>query len=376
MSAPRGRTALAVASPEPPAGGPGAGAGQGAEAPAPAWLRQLVDGLVAGGQATAAAALIGNRRGVVTAVSAGDARPGRGRSQPLFDLASLSKLWTASLALRLAARGALPLATSVGDLWPGCDPRLAGRTLEDLLRHRAGLRPWTALYRRCRRRASVARLLTGGELLGARRGTYSDLDYVLWGLSAERALGRPLGDLLRDELARPLGLDHRPPPRAGAFWLPCRLGNGREVELAAAQGLRVAPLGPPAAGRVQDGNARFLGAPAGHAGVFATPRAMLALAREWLRPQTLWPAAAARAALAGPGPYALGWRRATRRGSAGPALGPGAFGHVGFTGGSVWLDPASGAALVLLAHRASLDVQLAPARRRFHALALAARRGR
>lgn len=339
----------------------------------PAWLSGLLEELVVGGKVSAAAALVWQRAGESAGAVAGEAVAPRG-GRPLFDLASLSKLWTASLALRLDAGGLLPLEVEVGELWGECDARLARLTLEDLLRHRAGFQPWTALYRRCRRRSAVARLLLDGSLLGARRGTYSDLDYALWGLSAERALDRPLAELLRDQLLAPLGLDDRLPSDGEAFWLPCRLGNEREIELAAAQGIRIGRLTPPAAGRVQDGNARFLGAPAGHAGLFATAWAVLALAREWLVPGALWPAAAAAAALAGPGPFALGWRRATRRGSAGPALVPGAYGHVGFTGCSVWVEPERGRILVLLAHRTRADVYLEPARRRFHALALAAGR--
>ena len=356
MSGADGRPALAVGAPGAP------------DARRPARLEALLAGLVAGGDVTAAAALVADRGGARLAAAAGEAAGGR--RSPLFDLASLTKLWTASLALALDRRGLLPLATELGELWTGCHERLATKTLEDLLRHRAGLRPWTPLYRRCRRRSNAARLLLDGRLAGARRGTYSDLDYQLWGLSAERALGRPLHRLLETEIVRPLGL--RAAKGRSAFWLPCRLDNRREVALAAAQGIRVALAGPPASGRVQDGNARFLGAPAGHAGLFATPGAMLALAREWLGRGTLWPAAAARSALSGPGPFALGWRRGTRRGSAGPALAPGAFGHVGFTGGSVWIDPRHGRVFVLLAHRTSVDVRLAAARRRFHALAIAA----
>ncbi len=357
MSASSGRPALAISLPDPP------------DAPCPGPLQALLARLDEDGLVSAAAALVGGPRGVSVAGAVGDALPRRGKGQPLFDLASLSKLWTASLALRLDARRLLALATELGDLWPGCDARLARRTLEDLLRHRAGLQPWTPLYRRCRRRSTVATLLLDGRLLGARRGTYSDLDYVLWGLSVERALGRPLGDLLRREVVEPLDL--RGSPTRDTFRLPCRLGNEREVELAAAQGIRIGQLGGPAAGRVQDGNARFLSAPAGHAGVFATPHAILALSREWLWPRRLWTPAAAAAALTGPGPFVVGWRRATRRGSAGSALGPDARGHVGFTGGSVWLDPGRGRIMILLTQRTATAVDLAPARRRFHALAVA-----
>jgi CubicO group peptidase (beta-lactamase class C family) len=148
------------------------------ETPRPAWLSGLLEELVISGRVSAAAALVGDGRGEVAAGVVGEADAQRGR--PLFDLASLSKLWTASLALRLDARGLLPLGLEIGELWSGCDRRLARRTLEDLLRHRAGFVPWTPLYRRCRRRSTAIRLLVEGSLLGARRGTYSDLDYMLW----------------------------------------------------------------------------------------------------------------------------------------------------------------------------------------------------
>lgn len=334
----------------------------------PAWLRGLTGGLVADGGVSGVAAVVGGPRRVRAAAAAGEAETRSGGSQPLFDLASLSKPWTASLALRLDGRGLLPLATELAELWPGCDRRLARRTLEDLLRHRGGLVPWAPLYRHCRRRRTVAAALVGGRLLGARRGTYSDLGYVLWGLSAERALGRSLGDLLLGEVVSPLGLCSA--PAKSTFWLPCGLGNEREVDLAAALGVKIARSGPAAAGRVQDGNARFLGAPAGHAGLFATPGAVFALAREWLTPGALWTATAVAGALGGGGPFALGWRRATKRGSGGPALGADAFGHVGFTGGSVWVDPGRRRIMILLAHRSRVEIDMAPARRRFHALAL------
>ncbi len=361
MSRSGGRPALAVSRPDPP------------RTAGPPWATATAAGLVDQGLASAATVLVGDARGAMAYASWGDALPGAGGGRPLFDLASLTKPWTASLALRLEVGGKLPLGLEIGELWPRCDRRLARRTLEDLLRHRGGFQPWAPLYHRCQGPEETAGVLLEGDLLGARRGTYSDLGYILWGLSASRVLGRSLAALLEEELVTPLGLESAATPGGGAFWVPCRLDSRREVELAAAQGVRLALLGPPAAGQAQDGNARFLGAPAGHAGLFATPWAMLALAREWLAPGALWPAAAVARALAGPGPFALGWRRATRRGSAGPALGPRAFGHVGFTGGSVWIDPDRKRALILLAHRTGTEVDLAPARRRFHRLALDAR---
>ncbi len=332
---------------------------------APQWLAALLHDLVASGRASAAAALVASPTRLLAAGCAG-AAVRRGAAEPLFDLASLTKVWSASLALRLDALGLLPLGLEVGQAWPGCDRRLGGRTLEDLLRHRSGLAAWTPLYRRCRHRGSVARLLTSGRLLGARRGTYSDLGYVLWGLTAERLLERGLGELLDEHVARPLGLVRAPARGGGCFRVPCQLDNGREVELAARQGIRVARRPGPPAGRVQDGNTRFLGGLAAHAGLFASPRAVVELARAWLRPGRLWPPAAARAALCGPGRFGLGWRRPTLRGSAGPGLGERSFGQVGFTGGSLWVDPERHRILVLLAHRTRREAHLEAHRRRFH----------
>jgi CubicO group peptidase (beta-lactamase class C family) len=209
------------------------------------------------------------------------------------------------------------------------------------------------------------------------RDRYSDLDYILWGFAAERLLGSGLESLLRRALLDPMGVSGgvRVSPGRRAGVLPCLCDTDREVELAAQQGLRIARRGPPARGEPQDGNARFLGSLAGHAGLFVTADAMTALAREWLRAlegrSPLLERAAARDALAGTGEYALGWARRRVGGSSGPALSRSSFGHVGFTGGSVWVDPDRGAIYLLLAHRTAASSPLNAARRRFHELAAA-----
>src|SRR5262249_61753975 len=102
------------------------------------------------------------------------------------------------------------------------------------------------------------------------------------------------------------------------------MGTGKEVELAAEQGIAITDLGPPAPGTVQDGNARFLAglgvALPGHAGLFGRARDLWALGVEWLRPGRLFSREAKDAALArGAGLYALGWVRRNVEGSAGPA---------------------------------------------------------
>jgi CubicO group peptidase (beta-lactamase class C family) len=165
----------------------------------------------------------------------------------------------------------------------------------------------------------------------------------------------------------PLGAAAAAPPDP----VECRLDNGKEVELAAAQGLRLAPQRSFHLGVPQDGNARALGRLAGHAGLFVTADEMLALGREWLRPSRILSPAARDAALAGDGAYALGWARWSADGSGGPALSRSSFGHTGFTGGSLWIDRERGRIHVLLAHRLASRVDFNPFRRELHRLAAA-----
>jgi CubicO group peptidase (beta-lactamase class C family) len=353
-------------------------------------LASFLDGWVESGAVTAAFALVATRdrtvwSGGAAASGASPARsPGRPTASSLFDAASLTKPWMATLALALDQEDALALGATLGEVWPGCSASLADTVLEDLLRHRAGFAPWTPLYHRCRRAEQVERLLASGALLERVSSPaapvavrYGDLDFVTWGIVAERRLGTDLADLLRRFVLEPLGARGvAVAPGAGRGVLPCTCDTDREVELAAQQGLRIARRGPPALGEPQDGNARFLGGLGAHAGLFVSAEDVLKLGREWLMALDgrgrLLRRESVRRALAGSGEYALGWARRRVKGTAGPALSRASFGHVGFTGPSLWIDPDAGAVHVLLAHRRDAASALNPARRRFHALATAA----
>ena len=107
----------------------------------------------------------------------------------------------------------------------------------------------------------------------------------------------------------------------------------------------------------------------GHAGLFVTADEMLALGKEWLRPERILTREAVARALAGSGAYALGWARQSDGGSSGPALASAAFGHAGFTGGSLWIEPTRERILVVLAHRLASKLDMNPIRREIHRLA-------
>ncbi len=336
-------------------------------------LRSFLSELIASGDASAAVALVGTPAEIEWHEAFGEARPGVVASTATrFDYASLTKPFLATLALALEASGELRLGTTMGEVWGRrAQPKLAGRTLEELLRHRAGMAAWLPLYHLCRTAADVPELLLGREeAVGARPGTYSDLGYVLFRMTAERLLGRPLEGLLRERVLAPLRITSvEVAPGGAADVAASQLDTAEEVRLSLTQNLFSVPnLGPPAIGVPNDGNGRFLGGLAGHVGLFGTARDLWRLGTEWLRPgAVLTPGAVARA-LSGGGPFALGWWRRVR-GSAGPALPASAFGHTGFAGGSLWLDPEAGRVLVLLASRTGAAVPMNRLRRRFHALA-------
>jgi len=302
----------------------------------------------------------------------------RPESGARFDAASLTKPWFATLGLVLDLAGELPLATAIGDLLPEgrVSAPLAGRSLEDLLRHRSGIPAWTALGLRLGGERedpdAVLGLIFREPLSPPESGPYSDLGYIAWGLLVERATGTSLSDLLDSRVCAPLGLAPlgalaSDPPQP----VECRLDNGREVELAAAQGLSLSRQRTFHLGRPQDGNARVLGRLSAHAGIFATVEEELALAEEWLRPGRLLSPKSVAHALAGDGSYALGWKRSAPGGAVAGTMTSCAVGHAGFTGGSLWIDPERDRVELLLAHRLASRIDFDPFRREFHRLAAA-----
>jgi len=345
-------------------------------------VRRFLDDLVTSGAASSAVALAGTADRIDWEEAAGQAREGvPATPETRFDLASLTKPFVSTLALVLEAEGLLRLAAPISELWPQADPRLGRRPLSDLLRHRSGLRAWAPLYHLCRSREEVLSLILDGTLLGARAGTYSDLGFILLGMTIEQVTGEPLQAAVRSRVLDPLGLKSvEPSPGDQPDVAESRMDTGKEVELAAKQGLIVAPLPPSAPGFPQDGNARFLiglsegpaggrGQMAGHAGLFGRARDLWALGAEWLAPSRLLKPSAVAAALAGGGSFALGWWRRTLKGSAGRALSRASFGHTGFAGGSLWIDPEAERILVLLAARTDPMDNFNRRRRRFHTLA-------
>ena len=331
----------------------------------------LVESLTSLGLVSQAEAIVATSDTIVSrdmASSAGALQAADRDSEAIFDLASLTKPFTATLAVMLDEDDRLPLDTRVGEIWGRTGAVWKEIALADLLRHESGLLSWAPLYHLCDDRNEVEETILNGSLLGAPAGTYSDLGYVLWGLSAERALQCSLGELFVESLSELSDCLRRSIVVSGSPVLSTHAELDTEVEqgLAGELGLEIDLLGPPQPGQVQDGNARFLGGLGGHAGLFGTARSLAELGEIWLSPDRLPLTASPEVACSGKGRFGLGWARAEFNDSAGNSLSRSSFGHNGFTGCSLWVDTEADRVLVLAAHRTSTAVDLTPWRRAFH----------
>ncbi|WP_193433560.1 serine hydrolase domain-containing protein [Streptomyces fodineus] len=258
-----------------------------------------------------------------------------------FDLASLTKLFTAVAAVQQIERGTLGMDARVGDYLPDFHAAAAhGITVRQLLTHTSGLRPELPLYD-CRDDASRLSLLRAEPPTSEPgRHLYSDLNMLLLQSVLERLTGRGLDVLVQDGITRPLGMTATcfgPCPGAAATedqrrpWAKADRGMLRGV--------------------VHDENAWALGGVAGHAGLFSTARDLAVFCRALLAGGSYGPAR-----ILGPDfvellltPPGLGFA-VDQPWFMGALSGHGAAGHTGFTGTSVVLDPRTDTFLVLLAN--------------------------
>lgn len=292
------------------------------------------------------------------------AQPGKPvNDETPYDLASLTKPLVAAIALRLVARGALTLETRADALMPDARGTPGGAaTLEQLLTHRAGLAPWGGLYldvphdpgSSAARRWIIAEACRRPDEGPAGKSVYSDLGYMIAGEMIARAAGRDLDELLTIEIARPLHIAEDQLVYAGALPPEKRADLARRCAATERDDWR----GVLVRGEVHDENCSALGGVAGHAGVFATARATCAFGRAYLdakegRNEFLPKALVERALAPRPGgSHRLGWDgKSAEQSAAGKRISAQSFGHLGFTGTSMFCDPVRDLVVVLLTNR-------------------------
>ena len=270
-----------------------------------------------------------------------------------WDIASITKvLGTTSAAMRLVDAGRLSLAAPVRSYLPRFSGGLRDRvTVRMLLDHTSGLRSYVPFYKHARTRAAAIGLLYSespvrppGEM-----AEYSDLNALLLGLVVESVSGMPLEGLVAREVFEPLELRHttyRPPAAVQRRAVPTALWRGQPIQ-----------------GKVNDQNAVVFGGVAGHAGIFSTGMDLARYAQVWLRggagPTGQWvsPSTIHLFLTRGPnsGPRLLGWDTPELNGDDpsvfGTLISDAAYGHTGFTGAELWIDPTRDLFLVFLTNR-------------------------
>ena len=273
----------------------------------------------------------------------------------MWDMASLTKVIAPPTAvMQLYERGLLDLDAPVQGYIPEfVGPMKERVTVRMLLTHSSGLPadPAQYLYQEASTRDSMLALLyaTPLDTTPGTRMVYSDIGAILLGVIVERVSGEPLDRYVAEHVVRPLKLHETMfrPPRA--LWPRCA---PTEVDtIYRHRQMR---------GQVHDENAYALGGVAGHAGLFSSGRDLARFARMYLNGGTLDGARIVKpetialftklqdSTLSN---RALGWEKPTGRNSAGHLLSRQAFGHTGFTGTSIWIDPAKDLFIILLTNR-------------------------
>lgn len=281
----------------------------------------------------------------------------------LFDLASLSKVVsTTMVALRFLEEGLLSLTDRVGDIFPQAPADKREITVFHLMTHTSGISPFFFLSKAAPGPEGALEAILARPLV-QRTGEgpiYSCMGYILLGKILEKVGGAPLDVLARKWIFDPLGMSH-------TTYHP--QGDVAPTE-------RDSTTGKLIQGVVHDENARFLGGISGNAGVFSNIgdvsrfAAMLSSGGSpLLKPETLALAQENRTPQ-GPEHRGLGFQLAgSEKCFLGTELGPGAFGHTGFTGTSLAVTPDGGLWVVLLTNRVCPtreNTALIPLRRQLH----------
>ena len=311
----------------------------------------------------------------------------------IYDLASLTKpLVTGLLCARRIELGELTLDSSVSHYLPEFDRTDKSMiTVRELLTHTAGLPAWRPLYLLAEdepERAAGAIANLDLEYKPGTRVVYSDLGFIALGILLARMTAHSLADMARNEIIEPLNLQQtffNPEEALQTGIAACETGNAYErdmVEQSGAgtyQNCRQRLIW----GEVHDGNAYFLGGAAGHAGLFSSAPDTFVLAQQFL-PESSKLLKRQTCELfrvnMTPGleeSRSLAWQLAeTSESTAGLDLPRDSFGHNGFTGTSLWIDPERDRVFILLTNRTHARqlpfANINAVRRRFHSLAVAA----
>ena len=286
------------------------------------------------------------------------------RVDTIYDLASLTKpLATASSILLLIQDGRLSLTQTLVTLLEETQESPLGQvSLKDLLSHQSGLPAWRPFYQSFpptfpaesesrQKRIQVVLDMILQESLDCSSpsvSVYSDLGYMVLGFVVERVTGQSLGDFCQKRIFHPV-------QASSLAFGPYNVKE--EVSNHTAPTEEDPWRGRLLQGDVHDENAAALGGIAGHAGLFGTAQAVGQVTKAWLDSY------AGNASIFGQDlvrqfvkpqtgiSWGLGWDTPSQASSSGQWFSPESFGHLGFTGTSIWIDPVRELEVIFLSNR-------------------------
>lgn len=327
------------------------------------------------------------------------------KKDTIYDLASLTKVLVTGLLIAKAVEsGELSSDAGLGQFIGAFDGKKGNISVRDLLSHTSGLEAWLPYYLISNSRSDISKSIAGRRM-AYDQGTkvlYSDLNFTALTFVLENVGSAQLDEIASGKIFERLGLGDTGFNPMGRFpsqrIAASETGNAFERQMCVELGylgesrasveslVAFAPDSEPFRtqtiwGEVHDGNAYFMGGVAGHAGLFSTAEDVFKIAQQFLpkythllKPETcglfrtnLTPGMNEHRSFA----FQLA---STPDSTAGTRMSPESFGHLGFTGTSLWIDPVKERVFILLTNRTHNQplpfVNINSVRRRFHDLAI------
>jgi CubicO group peptidase (beta-lactamase class C family) len=302
----------------------------------------------------------------------GDSHIPKARVKTPFDLASLTKpIATTTMAMLLHEKGILELDAEVAAIIPefrSADARRNEITFRMLLAHSSGLPAYEKLFLTAHSRQELLEAALSAPLTAdpGTRMEYSDIGFIILATALERLAEDTLDAFCRRNIFRPLTMGNtmfNPPASKRSRIAPT--ADEREIQVGREKLAADLPTASPRStlrnriiqGEVQDENAFILGGVAGHAGLFSTAEDVARFAHAMLQGGSplLSDQSIKLFTRREPAPdqtsRALGWDTPSTPSQSGKYFGPNSYGHLGYTGTSLWIDPDRQLSITLLTNR-------------------------
>jgi len=315
------------------------------------------------------------------------------RADTIYDLASLTKpLVTGLLCAKLIERGELDLGRTVDYYFPEFDIYISqdngwDTSIEELLVHTSSFPAWKPFYLLAEKRSEIPTEIIRMPLNWEQPiVTYSDLNFLLLTFLLEKICGVRIDEIAKTEIFEPLNLQntfYNPPKELRERIAVSETGNEYEKRMCVDSGFDVSKYrwrDYQVWGEVHDGNCYFMDGVSGHAGLFSTAAETFKIAQQFLpnTTQLLKPETCRLFRTNFTEDFnearSIGFQlAATKNSTAGEALSEDSFGHLGFTGTSLWIDPVKERIYILFTNRTHARplpfANINDVRRRFHELA-------